>query len=57
VARWKKLVESFTGGDAEVSRGLGKVWADRQNWPSTMKEQSAPFINPKVWEFIRKASA
>jgi len=51
------LVESFTGGDPEVSRGLDKVWAGRQSWPSTMKEQSAPFINPKVWEFIRKASA
>jgi len=56
-ARWKKLVEGFTGGDSEISKGLGKVWADRQNWPSTMKEQSAPFSNPKVWEFIRKASA
>ena len=55
--RWKKLVEGFTGGDPEVSRGLGKVWADRQNWTPTMKEQSAPFTNPKVWEFIRKASA
>jgi DNA-binding transcriptional MerR regulator len=57
VARWKKLLEGFTGGDAEVTRGLGKVWADRQNWTPTMKEQSAPFANPKVWEFIRKASA
>ena len=24
-ARWKKLVEGFTGGDPEVSRGLGTV--------------------------------
>jgi MerR family transcriptional regulator, thiopeptide resistance regulator len=30
VARWKKLVEGFTGGDPEISRGVGKVWADRQ---------------------------
>jgi DNA-binding transcriptional MerR regulator len=57
VARWKKLVKGFTGGDAEISKGLGKVWADRQNWTPTMKEHSAPFTNPKVWEFIRKASA
>jgi len=56
-ARWKKLVEGFTGGDPEISRGLGQVWADRQNWTPSMKEQSAPFTNPKVWEFIRKASA
>jgi DNA-binding transcriptional MerR regulator len=55
-ARWRKLVESFTGGDPEVSRGVGKAWADRSNWPGTVKEQSAPFVNPKVWEFIKKAS-
>jgi DNA-binding transcriptional MerR regulator len=54
-ARWRKLVESFTGGDPAVSQGLGKAWADRANWSSTMKEQSAPFANPKVWEFIQSA--
>ena len=57
LARWRKLVEGFTGGDPEVSRGLGKAWDDRANWPAGMKEQSTPFSNPKVWEFIRKASA
>jgi len=57
VARWRKLVEGFTGGDPEVSRGLGKAWADRANWPSDIKEQSAPFANPRVWEFIKKAGA
>jgi DNA-binding transcriptional MerR regulator len=54
-ARWRKLLEGFTGGDPEVSRGIGKAWADRANWPATVKEQSAPFVNPKVWEFIEKA--
>lgn len=54
-ARWRKLGEGFTGGDPEVSRGLGKAWADRGNWPGAMAEQTAPFANPKVWEFIRKA--
>lgn len=56
-ARWRKLVESFTGGDAEVSAGLKKVWADRQNWPATLQQQAAPFMDPKVWEFIGKAMA
>jgi MerR family transcriptional regulator, thiopeptide resistance regulator len=56
VSRWRKLVEGFTGGDPEVSRGLGKAWADRANWPADTREQSAPFVNPKVWEFIKKAS-
>jgi len=57
LARWRALVERFTGGDPEVSRGLGKVWADRANWTPAMKEQSAPFLNPSVWEFIRRAGA
>ena len=55
-ARWRKLVEGFTGGDGEISQGLGRAWADRGNWPANMQEQTAPFVNPKVWEFIRKAS-
>jgi DNA-binding transcriptional MerR regulator len=54
-ARWRKLVEGFTGGDPELSKGVGKAWADRGNWSAGMKEQSAPFANPKVWEFIKKA--
>ena len=54
-ARWRKLVEGFTGGDPEVSRGLGKVWADRATWPASMQENAAPFINPKIWEFMKKA--
>jgi len=54
-ARWKKLVEGFTGGDKDITAGLGKAWADRQNWPETVKQQSAPFARPEVWEFIKKA--
>ncbi len=56
-ARWRKLVEGFTGGDADVSAGLKKVWADRQHWPATMQQQAAPFMNQKVWEFMGKAMA
>ena len=51
-ARWKRLVEGFTGGDADVSAGLKRLYADRPNWPSQMKEQMAPFGNPKVWEYM-----
>jgi MerR family transcriptional regulator, thiopeptide resistance regulator len=56
LARWRKLMEAFTGGDPQIKEGVGKAWADRGNWPAQMKEQSAPYVNPKVWEFIRKAS-
>ncbi len=53
--RWKKLVEAFTGGDPDITAGLKNVWANRQEWPATLKEKSQPFVNPKVWEFIGKA--
>ena len=56
LVRWRKLVESFTSGDRELARGVEKAWADRGNWPGAMQQQSAPFANPKVWEFIKKAS-
>lgn len=55
-ARWIKLAEGFTQRDPEVTAGLKKVWADRQNWPSDMQQQAAPF-RPAVMEFIRKVMA
>lgn len=54
-ARWKKLVERFTGGDREVTAGVGRAWADRENWSPAMKEQSAPFADRRIWEFMGKA--
>jgi len=54
-ARWKKLVEGFTGGDRDLAKGVGQAWADRGNWPSTLQQQSAPFADPRVWEFMRRA--
>jgi DNA-binding transcriptional MerR regulator len=56
-ARWKKLVEGFTGGNPEVSKGLNALWKDKANWPAGAKEQMKPYGNPKVWEFIQKAFA
>lgn len=32
-ARWSNLIQQFTGGDAEVSEGLKKLYADQSNWP------------------------
>jgi len=54
-ARWKKLVEGFTGGDPDISAGLGKAWADRRSWPETLKQQTAPFVKPEVWQFMKQA--
>lgn len=56
-ARWKKLVEGFTGGDPEVGAGLNRLHADRAKWPASAQQQMAPFSSPKVWEFIHKAGS
>ena len=55
-ARWKKLVEGFTGGDREITAGLSRMYKDRPNWPASMQQRVQPFSNKKVWEFIQKAS-
>jgi MerR family transcriptional regulator, thiopeptide resistance regulator len=56
-ARWKTLVEGFTDGDLEVTKGLGAVWKDKSNLPAATQAQMKPYGNPKVWEFIQKAMA
>jgi DNA-binding transcriptional MerR regulator len=53
-ARWKKMIGAFTGGDREVGAGLGRLHADRPNWPQSAQEQMAPFSNKAVWEYIHK---
>jgi hypothetical protein len=56
-ARWKKLVEGFTGGDPQITHGLSKMHQDRTNWPATAQLRMQPFSNKKVWDFIQKAFA
>jgi DNA-binding transcriptional MerR regulator len=56
-ARWKELVEGFTGGDPEVASGLRKVYADQANWPPEFKQQMKIFMKKEAWEFIGKAMA
>ena len=51
-ARWKKLLEGFTGGDPEVQKGLNKMWSDQANWPSDMKQHQ---VKPEIQDFIMKA--
>jgi DNA-binding transcriptional MerR regulator len=52
-ARWRKLLEGFTGGDSEIQKGLNKMWADQPNWPEP--QRSAYQIKPGIQEFIVKA--
>ncbi len=56
-ARWNKLLEGFTGGNPEVGAGLGRLWADRQNWPGHAQQQMPPFSNKTVWDYIHKVTA
>jgi len=55
-ARWKELVEGFTGGDPDITASVGRMWQDRANWPADMNTK-APQIKPGVWAFISKAMA
>ena len=55
--RWKALIEEFTGGNQAIKEGLGRAWTDRENWSPAMKQNAAPFSDPRVWDFIRRAGA
>lgn len=50
-ARWSKLIEGFTGGNAEIQKGLNQMYADRDNWPASMPK---PF-GEEVQQFIAAA--
>jgi DNA-binding transcriptional MerR regulator len=51
--RWATLVQGFTGGDAEIRKGLNKMYADKQNWPATFPK---PYSDD-VHAFMQKALA
>jgi MerR family transcriptional regulator, thiopeptide resistance regulator len=51
--RWSGLVRGFTGGDPEIRKGLGKLYADESNWPATFQK---PFSN-EVYGYMKKAMA
>jgi DNA-binding transcriptional MerR regulator len=55
--RWQALIDEFTGGNPDIRAGVGRAWQDRDNWSEERKKQAAPFTDPRIWEFIRKAGA
>ncbi len=57
VGRWRALIETFTGGDLEISAGLKSAWAHRGNWSPGLQEQTKRFGDRRIWEFIEKAGA
>jgi MerR family transcriptional regulator, thiopeptide resistance regulator len=56
-ARWVRLFERTTGGDASVIAGMQKAWADRSNWPPEMQRLAPEFDQKKVGDFIAKIFA
>src|SRR5215475_6435812 len=56
-ARWVRLFESTTGGDAGVLAGMQRAWADRGNWPPEMQRLAPEFDQKKVGDFIAKIFA
>jgi DNA-binding transcriptional MerR regulator len=53
VERWTKLIEAFTGGDPEITKGLGQLYADQGKWPSTFQNPCSSGFS----EFMKKAAA
>lgn len=49
--RWKKLLSEFTGGNAEIQKGLNKMYADEANWQTDWKK---PYSD-EVQNFIVEA--
>jgi DNA-binding transcriptional MerR regulator len=56
-ARWGALIQGFTQGDPEISKGLTNVWKNPSGLPAETQANMKPYMNPKVHEFIQKAFA
>ena len=53
LGRWRELVSAFTGGDAEIQKGLNRMYSDMPNWPAERREKFG--IRPEIQDFITKA--
>jgi MerR family transcriptional regulator, thiopeptide resistance regulator len=56
-ARWSALIQDFTAGDPDITKGLNAVWKDPSGLPASTQQEMKPYSNPKVHEFIQKAMA
>ena len=54
VARYRGLLEGFTGGNSEIQKGLNTMWADRNNWPAAASSHKLPY-NEEAQAWILKA--
>jgi DNA-binding transcriptional MerR regulator len=49
--RWRDLLAQFTQGEADVQRGLNRLWSDTTHWPSDFKRPWSDAADA----FIKKA--
>jgi DNA-binding transcriptional MerR regulator len=63
VNRWFDQIELYSAGDTDVKSGVAKTWAERENWPSTLRHQmEALHMMPyerilKCADFVERAMA
>ncbi len=55
--RWAALIQQFTGGDPDITKGLNAVWKDPSGLPASTQQQMKPFSDPRIHDFIHKAFA
>jgi DNA-binding transcriptional MerR regulator len=52
-ARWRGLVEEFTGGDKEIQTGLNKMYSDEKNWQTDWKKHFSDEVQDFIIEAMR----
>jgi DNA-binding transcriptional MerR regulator len=52
-ARWSELIKGFTGGNPEIQKGLNRMYADRNNWPSSMPRPFADEVQAFIVEAMK----
>lgn len=55
-SRWMALVERDSGGDPQLLAGGIKAWADRRNWPASLRRGIAKYNVEATAQFIGKAT-
>ncbi|MGI9034626.1 MAG: MerR family transcriptional regulator [Pyrinomonadaceae bacterium] len=52
-ARWRGLVEEFTGGNREIQAGLNKMYTDEKNWQTDWKKPFSDEVQNFIFEAMK----
>ncbi len=52
-ARWRQLLQGFTGGDAEIQAGLNRMYADESNWQGAFKKPFSDEVQNFIFEAMK----